>query len=85
MKLYFPQIFNREGADRDLVASAKAIYRLADKLNIPVLKTRAFEHIVKSLTADTLPYEAFSAFSFQFSEVRKVQVDLLLANWVSSC
>ena len=72
------------GASPDLICSAKAIYKLADKLEIPELKARAFDHIVQSLTVETLPYEAFSAFSDQFREIRQVQLDLLLAHWVGA-
>ena len=50
---------------------------------MPELKNRAFEHIVRSLTVETIPYEAFSAFSSQFGEVRKIEVEMMLANWVS--
>ena len=65
------------------MCSSKAIYKIADKLNIPELKYRAFEHIVQSLTIETIPYEVFSAFSDQFPEVRKVQLDMMLHYWVS--
>lgn len=50
---------------------------------MPELKARAFEHIVSSLTVETIPYEAFSSFSDQFREVRKVQIDMMLQHWVS--
>lgn len=50
---------------------------------MPELKNRAFEHIVQSLTIETIPYEVFSAFSDQFPEVRKVQLDMMLHYWVS--
>ena len=68
---------------QDLVCSAKAIYKLADKLNMPELKARAFEHIISSLTIETIPYEAFSSFSDRFREIRKVQIDMMLSHWVS--
>lgn len=35
--------------------SAKAIYRLADKIGLPELKDRAYDHIVKSLTVQNVP------------------------------
>lgn len=34
--------------------SAKAIYRLADKLGLSELKKRAYEHIIKSLTVQNV-------------------------------
>lgn len=49
---------------------------------MPELKARAFEHMVQSLTIETIPYEVFSAFSDQFPEVRKVQIDMMLHYWV---
>ncbi|KDQ62554.1 hypothetical protein JAAARDRAFT_30458 [Jaapia argillacea MUCL 33604] len=61
--------------------SAKAVYRLADKLDLRELKDRAFQHIVKSLTVDNVPYEVFSTFSATFEDVRKVQVQFFLDHW----
>jgi hypothetical protein len=52
--------------------SAKAVYRLADKLDLPALKLRAFQHIVGQLTAHNIPAEVFSRFSSTFEDVRKV-------------
>ncbi|KAG1774866.1 hypothetical protein EV702DRAFT_974138 [Suillus placidus] len=61
--------------------SAKAVYRLADKLGLLDLKERAYQHIQKSLTVDNIPYEVFSPFSATFSDVRKVQVNFFLEHW----
>ncbi|KAF8311665.1 uncharacterized protein EI90DRAFT_938964 [Cantharellus anzutake] len=61
--------------------SAKACYRLADKLGLTELKARAFQHIVKSLSVNNISFEIFSSFSAAFEDVRKVQVDFFLANW----
>lgn len=52
--------------------SAKAVYRLADKLDLPALKLRAFQHIASQLTAQNIPAEVFSRFSSTFEDVRKV-------------
>jgi hypothetical protein len=52
--------------------SAKAVYRLADKLDLPALKLRAFQHITSQLTANNVPIEVFSRFSSTFEDVRKV-------------
>jgi hypothetical protein len=52
--------------------SAKAVYRLADKLDLPALKLRAFQHISSGLTAQNIPAEVFSRFSSTFEDVRKV-------------
>lgn len=53
--------------------SAKAVYRLADKLDLPGLKMRAFQHILGQLTAANIPAEVFSRFSATFEDVRKVR------------
>ncbi|KAH9024226.1 hypothetical protein EDB85DRAFT_2277658 [Lactarius pseudohatsudake] len=61
--------------------SAKAVYRLADKLGLAELKSRAFEHITKSFTVENVPYEVFSTFSATFELVRKVEVKSFLDHW----
>jgi len=61
--------------------SAKAMYKLADKLALLELKNRAFQHIIKSMTVHNVPHEMFSSFAAQFDEVRKVQVEFFLAHW----
>ncbi|KAG8967239.1 hypothetical protein FRC03_010314 [Tulasnella sp. 419] len=66
---------------RPAPVSAKAIYRLADKLDLRDLKERAFQHIIKSLTISNIPYETFSSFSASFEEVRKVEIQYFLNNW----
>lgn len=40
--------------------------------DLPKLKERAFQHIIKSLTVDNVAYEVFSDFSAAFEDVRKV-------------
>ncbi|KIJ45648.1 hypothetical protein M422DRAFT_59802 [Sphaerobolus stellatus SS14] len=66
---------------RVMPCSAKAVYRLADKLDLKELKARAFQHIVKSLTVNNVAYEVFSSFSATFEDVRKVQVEYFLSHW----
>lgn len=61
--------------------SAKAMYRLADKLQIPDLKSRSQEHLYSSLTVHNIVWEAFSSFTSQFADVRKLEVDYLLRHW----
>lgn len=46
--------------------------RLADKLDLPALRMRAFQHIMSELTAQNIPAEVFSRFSSTFEDVRKV-------------
>ncbi|CAH7667576.1 hypothetical protein BY996DRAFT_4579384 [Phakopsora pachyrhizi] len=74
-------IVNLNLTDQDIVCSAKAIYRLADKLNLVDLKARAYDHITKSLTVQNIPLEVFSSFTSAFEEVRRVEVRFMLQNW----
>ncbi|KAG6918337.1 hypothetical protein DXG01_015196 [Tephrocybe rancida] len=67
--------------DRPSPCSAKAMYRLADRIDLPELKARASQHIVKSLTVDNIAYEIFTPFAATFDEIRKVEVDFFLAHW----
>ncbi|WVQ97835.1 hypothetical protein IAU59_004950 [Kwoniella sp. CBS 9459] len=61
--------------------SAKAVYRLADKLDLPALKLRAFQHICGQLTAGNVPAEVFSRFSSTYEDIRKVQIAFFLKHW----
>ncbi|KAL4080742.1 hypothetical protein J3A83DRAFT_4084952 [Scleroderma citrinum] len=61
--------------------SAKAVYRLADKLGLLELKERAYQYIQKSLSVDNIPYEVFSPFSAAFPDIRRVQVHFFLEHW----
>ncbi|EJD41831.1 hypothetical protein AURDEDRAFT_186281 [Auricularia subglabra TFB-10046 SS5] len=61
--------------------SAKSMYRLADKLNMPELKARAFDHIVGSLNVHNIVDEVFGVFAATFGEVRKVEMEFFLAHW----
>jgi len=61
--------------------SAKAVYRLADRLGLLDLKDRAAQHIYKLLTVDNIAYEVFSPFSAMYDEIRKVLVDFFLTHW----
>ncbi|KAH8114309.1 hypothetical protein DFH11DRAFT_1593744 [Phellopilus nigrolimitatus] len=73
--------WERQNPGRVKPCSAKAVYRVADKLGLSELKTRAFQHIVKSLTISNVPYEMFSTFSAMFEDIRKTQVSFFLDNW----
>ncbi|OCH91934.1 hypothetical protein OBBRIDRAFT_870806 [Obba rivulosa] len=63
--------------------SAKAVYRLADRLDLPELKARAFRHIVRSLSVENVVYEVFSPFAAAFADVRKVMIRYFLDNWAA--
>lgn len=69
-----------EGATGPRPVSAKSVYRLADKLDLPALKMRAFQHICSQLTSLNIPAEVFSRFSSTFDDVRKVSFPTVLAN-----
>ncbi|EST08015.2 BTB/POZ-like protein [Kalmanozyma brasiliensis GHG001] len=61
--------------------SAKSMYRLADKLQIPDLKKRAQEELANNLTVGNIVWEAFSGFNSQFPAIRKMETDFLLKHW----
>ncbi|KAG6903149.1 hypothetical protein C0995_004696 [Termitomyces sp. Mi166 len=75
------QDWKEEHPDRPVPCSAKAMYRLADRLDLPELKARASQHIVKSLTVENIAYEIFTPFAAAFEDIRKIQVDFFLAHW----
>ncbi|GAA6041205.1 hypothetical protein JCM8097_008342 [Rhodosporidiobolus ruineniae] len=62
-------------------ASAHAIYRLADKLDLPDLKKRAKEAIVGGFTVENVLYELISTFAHQFDEMRDAAIKFAMANW----
>ncbi|KAM6494171.1 hypothetical protein JOM56_010532 [Amanita muscaria] len=66
---------------KPLPCSAKAVYRLADRLGLIDLKDRAAQYIYKALTIDNIAYEVFSPFSATHDEIRKVLVGFFLSNW----
>ncbi|KAF4617497.1 hypothetical protein D9613_006079 [Agrocybe pediades] len=66
---------------RPAPCSAKSVYRIADRLNLPELKERAAEHILKSLTVENIGYEVFSPFAGAFEVIRKAEVDFFLSHW----
>lgn len=61
--------------------SAKSMYRLADKLQIPELKKRAQQELENNLTVDNIVWEVFSGFNSQFPAIRKMETDFLLKHW----
>lgn len=69
-----------EGATGPRPVSAKSVYRLADKLDLPALKMRAFQHICSQLTSLNIPAEVFSRFSSTFDDVRKVSFPAVCTN-----
>lgn len=71
----------RRWPSRPAPCSAKAMYRLADKLQISDLKRRAQEHLCASLTVHNIVWEAFSSFTSHFPDVRKMEIDFLLKHW----
>ncbi|CDU25313.1 uncharacterized protein SPSC_05147 [Sporisorium scitamineum] len=61
--------------------SAKSMYRLADKLQIPELKERAQQELANNLTVDNIVWEAFSGFNSQFPAIRQMETEFLLKHW----
>ncbi|KAF9650003.1 hypothetical protein BDM02DRAFT_1689338 [Thelephora ganbajun] len=58
--------------------SAKSIYRLADKYDIPTLKEQAKAHIYNNLESCNITEEIFSSFSCSFPELLSMQVSQLV-------
>ncbi|TFK73606.1 hypothetical protein BDN72DRAFT_834480 [Pluteus cervinus] len=73
--------WKRNNPGRPAPCSAKAAYRVADKLDLRDLKERAAQHIFKSLTIENIPYEVFSPFAAAFEDIRKVQINFFLTHW----
>ncbi|KAI0338892.1 hypothetical protein BDW22DRAFT_1336950 [Trametopsis cervina] len=73
--------WEKNNPGRPRPCSAKAVYRLADRLGLQELKERSFQQIIKSLTVDNVAYEVFSDFSAAFEDVRKVEVAFFLEHW----
>ncbi|CBQ68397.1 conserved hypothetical protein [Sporisorium reilianum SRZ2] len=61
--------------------SAKSMYRLADKLQIPELKQRAQQELANNLSVDNIVWEAFSGFNSQFPAIRQMETEFLLKHW----
>ncbi|KAK0558148.1 hypothetical protein OC844_005386 [Tilletia horrida] len=70
-----------QNPDKPQPCSAKAMYKLADKLHIEDLRKRAQEHIAGSLTVHCIVYEVFGNFTMRFPEIRKMETDFLLKHW----
>ncbi|KAG1753011.1 hypothetical protein EDB19DRAFT_1671073 [Suillus lakei] len=62
-----------------LRCSPKSMYRLAVKLKHTRLEALAFQAIESSLSDSNILDEAFSKFTAQYSDIRKMEVELLLA------
>ncbi|KAF9785419.1 hypothetical protein BJ322DRAFT_829074 [Thelephora terrestris] len=62
--------------------SPKSIYRLADKYDIPTLKTLALNNIRSELEKCDIVEESFSIFASQFDEVRNLYLEQLAFVWV---
>ncbi|RDB17958.1 hypothetical protein Hypma_000942 [Hypsizygus marmoreus] len=75
------QEWQKNNPGRPAPCSAKAAYRLADRLDLRELKERASQHIFKSLTVENIAFEVFSPFSAAFDEIRQVQINFFLTHW----
>jgi len=71
----------RNNPGRPAPCSAKAAYRVADRLDLAELKERASKHIINSLTVENIAYEVFSPFAAAFEEIRKVEISFFLSHW----
>jgi len=62
-------------------SSAKSMYRLCHRLEMPDLRQAALEHIKKSLTPENIAVELTSAFTSRFPEVQKIEKAYLVSHW----
>ncbi|KAF9785417.1 hypothetical protein BJ322DRAFT_829047 [Thelephora terrestris] len=72
----------RSSDDKIPRPSPKSIYRLADKYDIPALKTLALSHIRSGLAKCDIVEESFSIFASRYDEVRKLYIDQLAFVWM---
>ncbi|KAF9785422.1 hypothetical protein BJ322DRAFT_829530 [Thelephora terrestris] len=62
--------------------SPKSIYRLADKYDVPALKTLALNHIQGQLAKCDIVEEAFSRFASRHDEIRNLYIQQLAYKWM---
>jgi len=62
-------------------SSAKSMYRLCHRLEIPKLKTAALKHIEKSLTPKNITAEICSGFTSRFPEIQEIEKKYLKSQW----
>ncbi|KAL9933115.1 hypothetical protein V8E36_007833 [Tilletia maclaganii] len=74
-------LYSSQNPDKPQPCSAKAMYKLADKLHIEDLRKRAQDHIAASLTVQCIVYEVFGNFTMRFPEIRKMETEFLLKHW----
>ncbi|GAA6024722.1 hypothetical protein JCM10207_002809 [Rhodosporidiobolus poonsookiae] len=61
--------------------SPHAIYRLADKIDLPQLKSKAKEAILKGFTVENILYELGSTFSYHYDEIQEAALAYAWKNW----
>jgi len=64
-----------------MMTSAKSMYRLADKLGMEELATKALDNIKSQLTIDNVIEELFSRFTSWFPKVRDMELEFLFDRW----
>ncbi|GAA6005434.1 hypothetical protein JCM10207_002980 [Rhodosporidiobolus poonsookiae] len=62
-------------------ASPHAIYRLADKLDLPELKSEAKEAIIEGFAVNNILYELVSTFSYHYDEIQQAALQYAWKNW----
>ncbi|GAA6029042.1 hypothetical protein JCM8097_001565 [Rhodosporidiobolus ruineniae] len=62
-------------------ASPHAVYRLADKIDLPELKERAKEAISRGLTVENVLYELVSTLAHQHDEIQELCVSFASNHW----
>ncbi|GAA5861471.1 hypothetical protein JCM5353_007427 [Sporobolomyces roseus] len=62
-------------------ASPHAVYRLADKLDVPDVKELAKVAILEGFTVENVLYELISTFSHHYAEMQEAALAFCLAHW----
>ncbi|KAJ7474210.1 hypothetical protein FB451DRAFT_1248323 [Mycena latifolia] len=71
----------READTEGPACSAKSMYRLADKLGLDDLKSRALQWIRSRLSEDNILREVFSSFTSMYPNVQTLEVEYLTSNF----
>ncbi|KAH9943907.1 hypothetical protein B0H21DRAFT_747540 [Amylocystis lapponica] len=67
--------------DRPAPCSCKSIYRLADKMNLELLRDCAIKYLQSRLSVGNILEEVFSVFTSRYEEVQKMEFAVMMQHW----
>ncbi|KAJ3562787.1 hypothetical protein NP233_g9359 [Leucocoprinus birnbaumii] len=76
-----PRRSKPEDLESDIRCSPKSMYRFADYVDIPTLKSMSKEELRKRLSKSNIIQELFSSFTNRYQEIIEMEVDFLVANF----